>query len=45
MNARKEVRGIDANNPANSDECFAISETTTTTIAVITTLIKIYTIS
>ena len=34
MNAKNEVRGMDANKPAKSEDLFAISATVTTTIAV-----------
>ena len=45
INARKDVRGMEAIRPASSEERLAISETETTTIAVINILINIYIIS
>ena len=41
MNARNEVRGIEAIKPAKSEDLFAISATVTTTTAVIKVLIII----
>ena len=38
INAKKVVKGIEASNAANKDERLAISETATTTIAVIIVL-------
>ena len=45
IKAKKVVKGIETINPAKSDERFAISETITTTIAVIKVLIIKYIIS
>ena len=42
IKAKKDVRGIETINPARSDDLLAISETKTTTIAVIIVLIKKY---
>ena len=45
MIARKDTRGIEAMSPAKSEDRLAISETVTTTTAVIKVLIKIYNIN
>ena len=40
INAKKVVKGIETINPASNEDRFAISETTTTTKAVINVLIN-----
>ena len=45
MNAKKEVRGIEAINPAKREDLFAISEIVTAANAVIKVFIKRYIIS